>query len=846
MRAWHVPPDTPDDYHDVAFWDGLIQRDPVALIDRAADVLEDTDDPAVQVLARWATSRAQFDLGQLHDAQQSARLALGDLDSTIADDVRAAVVMSSAVILAESGDIDAGLAALDVLAVDGDTVQIARVELQRGYILHHAGRLVEALAHLDRGERLLGRDAHPRDVVRVHNHRGMVLLQEGRFAEAEADFLAAERVAHENDMTAARALSIANRAVLYGRARQLADSLRAFEAADAVYREIGSPARMVALAEIDRAEVMMHSGLVLDAVDAAGRALDLVETTGNRVLIGDAQLVLARAELAAGSPTSVRHAERAAEIFEATGRPDMVPQAAALAATARLRTVSGPDTDAALLAASELATRLRAHGWERQADDLALERLRAAVRDDRLPLVADELAWLRARATSEQRDLALVGLLSAAWGRRADGALTDALAAAKEGLDRLDDIVAETTTLEERSAIMRIGADLSQAAIEVAVELGQAEVVLAAAEGTRARALHDELAERDRHRPLTEDGAERLREELVARLDGRVFVEWLVVRGRVMAVVVDASGTRLVDVAAVSDVVRARDRVVAHLDFAVSDPDGRSLPAVRATEAFDELVVRPLDLVERVEVVMAPDGVLHGVPWSGVPSLGDRSVVLTPNAQIWLGADRRAGTVARGVGLVVGPDVAGGAIERAALERWYPGAAVASGEGASAATVASMLGGHGVVHVAAHGSFRSDRPLLSTLRLADGESTLADTIPARVTSTLVILSSCEGAAQGAADGSEVLGLGAVLLARGAATVVAPLTAVRDLECADFVAEVHGELAGGLDVGTAIARVRGRWLADDDLSRWAVASSFTCLGSGSSTVAAGPSSGIAEK
>jgi hypothetical protein len=32
--------------------------------------------------------------------------------------------------------------------------------------------------------------------------------------------------------------------------------------------------------------------------------------------------------------------------------------------------------------------------------------------------------------------------------------------------------------------------------------------------------------------------------------------------------------------------------------------------------------------------------------------------------------------------------------------------------------------------------------------------------------------------------------------------------------------------------------RQHWLADDDLSRWAVASSFTCFGSGAVTVAAG--------
>jgi hypothetical protein len=103
-------------------------------------------------------------------------------------------------------------------------------------------------------------------------------------------------------------------------------------------------------------------------------------------------------------------------------------------------------------------------------------------------------------------------------------------------------------------------------------------------------------------------------------------------------------------------------------------------------------------------------------------------------------------------------------------------------------------------------------------------------VPARLRSRLVVLSSCEGGAHGAADGSEVLGLAAVMLARGAAAVLAPLTVVRELECADFVSDVHRELASGDAFGRAVATVRRRWLDDDDLSRWAVASSFTCFGS----------------
>jgi CHAT domain-containing protein len=124
--------------------------------------------------------------------------------------------------------------------------------------------------------------------------------------------------------------------------------------------------------------------------------------------------------------------------------------------------------------------------------------------------------------------------------------------------------------------------------------------------------------------------------------------------------------------------------------------------------------------------------------------------------------------------------------------------------------------------------------LLSTLRLAGGDASLYDTIPERIGARLVVLSSCEGGAQGSADGSEVLGLASVLLARGASAVLAPLTAVRDLECAAFVGDVHREWSSGTAVAAAVARSRSAWLVDGDAGRWAVAASFACFGSGGVT------------
>jgi tetratricopeptide (TPR) repeat protein len=674
--------------------------------------------------------------------------------------------------------------------------------------------------------------------VRLRLNRGLVLLQQGRMREAERDFLEAEHAALDGGLLAPAALCRANLAVLRGRSRQLVQAVADFDLARERFREAGDPLRPVAIMHIDRAEVLMHSGLLYDALEAAQRAHQLVEPTENRMLIGDALLLVARTELAAAlTARAERSAVRAAAEFEASGRADMVVQAQSIAAHARLRRAlddgTGPvEPDESVV----VIERLRRHGWDRQADELALDRIRLAASAGDLAPVREEVHRLRSAADSDQRDMALVGLLVEAYAARAAGLFDDAIESAKRGLGRLDDIVAEAPTLEERSAVMRLGSELSRMVIDVAVEVGDAETVLAAAEGTRARALHDELAERDRHRPLTDAGAALLRDELASRLDRRQLVEWIVSCGRVFAVVFDRTGARLVDVAGEPDVVRLRDRVVAHLDLAVSEPDGSSARAVAVSSQLDELLMGPLELDDEVEVVMVPVGVLHGIPWSGLRTFAGRPVTLSPNAQVWLEADRLASVPAVGVGLLVGPDVEEAALERDAVERSYRSVTVASGAGATASALASMLGAHGLVHVAAHGRFRSDRPLLSTLRLDGREATLHETVPQVVDTRIVVLSSCEGGALGSLDGSEVLGFGSVLLARGASALVAPLTNVRDLECASFVAELHGELAGGQAVAAAAASVRERWLGDDDLSRWAVASAFACFGSGSARVA----------
>ena len=792
-----------------------------------------------RAIAASALARALLDLGEQTRAASIASQAVSLSVDCGDDDVAFRVRLGAAVVLAESGKVNEALSALDDETGPLSDTDLGRLAIQRAYILHHAGRLSEALEALEAAELRLGPECSVDDRIRLTQNRALVLLQLGRFREAEVDLLEAEQLGEEAGYHSASALSASNLAVLYGRVRRIAESTRCFNSAIARFEKAGNPTRMLAIMHLDRAETLMHSGLVADAVDAATTALRHVTPTGNRVLLGDAHLLHARTLLAARMyARAERAAALAGDILRETGREQMVTHAEVVGVLAQLENTPTSDRLSPGSESARLAAQCARDGWQSLAGQLRLARIRAAQRCGAVELVADDIEDLRLGAFSDQRDLALAGWFAEAIARAHDGDVWSGLEACRSGFDWLDDIVAEAASLEERSAALRLGSDLTGLAIEYAIRLGRADIVLNAAEGTRARALHNEMAHQRKHQPMRADRAALLRRELATRLGGSALVEWVITAGTVWAVVFHEGHARLVEVGPLNEILRARDRVLVWLDRAAEEPDLSSAGAMRAIATLDHMLLGPLLLPPVADLVLVPVGGLHAIPWSGLPSLAGRAVTLSPSAQLWLQADRRAELIAQSVGLVVGPGVTNAAGEQSAVESLYTSVDVIAGRGAAAATVRSMFARLDLVHVAAHGTFRSDHPLLSTLRLDDGESTLYDTVPERVHARLVVLSSCEGGAHDSVDGSEVLGLVAVMIARGAAGVLAPLTVVRELECADFVADVHSCLSAGRRFGEAVAMARQHWLADDDLSRWAVASSFTCFGSGAVAVSVG--------
>jgi CHAT domain-containing protein len=248
-----------------------------------------------------------------------------------------------------------------------------------------------------------------------------------------------------------------------------------------------------------------------------------------------------------------------------------------------------------------------------------------------------------------------------------------------------------------------------------------------------------------------------------------------------------------------------------------------------AREAVTELearLVEPLGLTAH-DIVMVVPGALHAVPWRAIPSLRGRAVTLAPSARWWITAVRATPPTATDVLVAAGPRLESAAAEATAVAACHPAARVLAGDAATTRAVLDGLASAALTHVVAHGRFRHDNPLWSTIDLADGplhvyELELIDRTPA-----VMVLASCDSGVGGARGGEQLLGLSHTLLRMGTRSIVASVNLVPD-DAATTAALValHGDLARGVDPAASLAtRVH-----DDPLDDLAAAC-FVTLGVG---------------
>ncbi|MDX6342663.1 MAG: hypothetical protein QOH87_2801 [Trebonia sp.] len=172
--------------------------------------------------------------------------------------------------------------------------------------------------------------------------------------------------------------------------------------------------------------------------------------------------------------------------------------------------------------------------------------------------------------------------------------------------------------------------------------------------------------------------------------------------------------------------------------------------------------------------------------------------------------------------LAYGPGLPHAEAEIAELAQRYPLAKPLGGADATAQAVADALDGAQLAHIAAHGRFRSDNPLFSSLELADGPLTVYDLEGLRQAPATLVLSACDTALSGIRPGDELMGVASAVFALGTRTLIASVAPVADAETRALMNVFHAELAAGLSPTHALISAQ-RAVPD--------ARGFVCFGAG---------------
>jgi len=275
------------------------------------------------------------------------------------------------------------------------------------------------------------------------------------------------------------------------------------------------------------------------------------------------------------------------------------------------------------------------------------------------------------------------------------------------------------------------------------------------------------------------------------------LVEYFVTDGRILALVLTRRTAEVVTLSTPLEDVEGPLFGLLHLVETMSATATRTfgnLPFLRhvADQGLGELyeqLVKPLEPHLRGcdRLVMVPHGPLHQVPFECLHTpdgyLAERrTVVRVPTATSLLDRDPSAFPVGAGRALVSGTVKGGPEMVAAELE------AVADRLGRDrtellidprSEDLLSRLSEADVVHLAAHGVFRSDNPAFSHLTTADGGLFVADLLGSRFQADLVVLSACNSGRVFTGQGDDLSGVAHAFLAAGARQLVASLWRVHD-------------------------------------------------------------------
>jgi tetratricopeptide (TPR) repeat protein len=854
---------------------------------RARAVLAESPDPYNASIARQTLGIVLRDFGELEAATRELWTALRLARAAGSRDREADVLATLGTALVYSGQTRSGLSRLNAAARLATGVLAGRVLLRRGIMLLVLGWHREALQDLRRAVTVL-RQAH--DTIweaRALIWRGDTYLALGATERADADYANAQRLFARTSQDLESAYAIHDRGKVAFRSGNFPVALSYLDEAARRYAALGASLGAVrAEWSIDRCAVLLAAGLPADALREADATAQLFEQEGGQATKrAELLLTAGRAALAAADPqTALRRAQMARRLFGAQQRTWWHAHAALLIVQARY--AAGTVSLRLLREAARSAAQLEALG----SGDAPLARLLAGRIALALGRDADAESHLSAAARIRWRGPALSrisGWLAEALRAEAAGSSRRLLSACRHGLDLLDQHRLTLGATELRAQATAQGSELAELAQRWSLKSGRPRLLLAWSERWRSTALSvppvqpvddqelqaDLTAVRDitsrvekaRARGAPTAALERDQLRLEAAIRGRVMrtqgismpngsvgpggseldIEALLgelrearllqiadIDGDLHLLVCGAGKVRHFTAGRMADAAREVDFARFGLNrLAHSRPTGRPENALSILDAtgrkLENVLLGPASrYLGDGPIVVIPPGRLHAVPWALLPSLRDRVVSVSPSARAWLRARAASRPDGPEVVFVRGPGLGTGAVETLVAEHGTP--LLADGR-ATVAQVLDAIDGAQLVHLAAHGSFRSDSPLFSSLGMHDGPLTVYDFERLRRAPYQMILPACDSGLLASAGADELLGLTSSLVPLGTAGIVASVVRVNDKAADKLMLALHRRLRGGSTLAESLCGARAQVNADpvETATGW----SFIALGAG---------------
>ena len=804
----------------------------------------------------YRRGRAHLNAGQNAAARRVLARAAERTDDP---DLRARIAGSLAAVEMRQGDpATAERLCIEALRIPGLLPETsAMLQGQLGLLALERGDLTSAVSWLDRGIAGIGDNQEHRTPMLIN--RSVAHMQAGNLAAARADLeqAAADYASTGDDVE--RAMAVHNAGYVALLEGDLVTALQFMSQARTVMER--ASAVNTAICDLDRAEVLRDAGLTAEAEKALERVARVFGAHRMRQARGEAELHLARSQLAHDPALAARTAAGAAKRFRSVAADAWAAQADGVRIRAELtdgvfdpnglpaRTV-GHTPDPAEIAAVSAALRTRRLKADAAAVDLAAE-LHAIGRGQprrvvRIPAEAPLDVRLMAHRVRSRRAIAA--------GREAE-----ARRHAAAGLEALAEWQASFASLDLQSSVRMHGQPLLMDGLSSAIRSGRPEVLFEWSErarhfnqrivplrpppdpavaadlaelrvlrgegssdwltSPRAAELHDHI----RRRQWSETAAAAV-EPIVAMSalqealgDETALLAFVWSEGRIVCLVVTAREAQTIDVPDWDDLRAMLRGLRSDLDMAAAVRSGplaatvRDSLTARLSTLSDSLLTAPVAAASGATrfIITAP-GVLNGIPWGMLPGLRGARFTIAVSATRWVNLRPSSVPATSGsVGFAIGPGVTRGNEEVARASASWRAAPVLRGEEVTADAVTALASGVDVLHVAAHGRHAADNPLFSGLELADG--TLfgydIDLIPS-VPDT-VVLSACEVGRSSVRWGEEAIGMTRIWLHAGARCVIASPVVVADDDACELLAAMHAGLAAGETPSEALAAASER-------------------------------------